>query len=83
MNLHFREKSDKRQIRPLVREGAPQRKNSNSQTESNIWSWAPDGARHQDRLTDRQSQYDFDFDRRVRSYICQGSHLDVPPSVDM
>jgi hypothetical protein len=41
-----------RQTRPLVRELAPQGQDSNSQTESNIWSWAPDGARHQDRLTD-------------------------------
>jgi hypothetical protein len=27
-------------------------KNSNSQIVINIWSWAPDGARQQDRLTD-------------------------------
>jgi hypothetical protein len=39
--------------RPLVREGAPPKKqNRNSQTVKNIWSWAPDGARHQDLLTD-------------------------------
>jgi hypothetical protein len=37
--------------RPLVREGA-QRENRNCQTVINIWSWAPDGARHQDWLTD-------------------------------
>jgi hypothetical protein len=37
--------------------------------EKNIWSWAPDGARHQDRLTDCQSQCDSDSlgeERRVR-----------------
>jgi hypothetical protein len=36
----------KRQTHPLVREGAPV---------INIWSWGPDGARHQDLLTDWQS----------------------------
>jgi hypothetical protein len=41
------------QTRPLVRGGARHRKkNSNSQIVLNIWSWAPDGARHQDWLTD-------------------------------
>jgi hypothetical protein len=38
----------KRQTRPPVREGAPQKEDSNSQTVINIWSWASDGARHQD-----------------------------------
>jgi hypothetical protein len=52
----------KRQTRPLVREGAPQNHDRNCQTVINIWSWAPDGARHQDLLTDRQSQCDFDSD---------------------
>jgi hypothetical protein len=42
----------KRQTRPLVREGAPQKQDRNCQTLINIWSWAPDGARHQDLLTD-------------------------------
>jgi hypothetical protein len=42
----------KRQIRPLVREGAPQKQGRKCQTVINIWSWAPDGARHQDLLTD-------------------------------
>jgi hypothetical protein len=42
----------KRQIRPLVREGAPRKQERNCQTEINIWSWAPDGARYQDLLTD-------------------------------
>jgi hypothetical protein len=42
----------KRQTRPLVREGAPQKQYRNCQTVINIWSWAPDGARHQDLLTD-------------------------------
>jgi hypothetical protein len=51
----------KRQTRPLVREGTPQQQDRNSQRVMDIWSWAPDGARHQDLLTDRQSQCDFDF----------------------
>jgi hypothetical protein len=42
--------------------GAPQKQDRNCQTVINIWSWAPDGARHLDLLTDRQSQCDFDFD---------------------
>jgi hypothetical protein len=37
-----------RQTRPLVREGAPQKQDRNCQAVINIWSWAPDGARHQD-----------------------------------
>jgi hypothetical protein len=43
---------DKRQTRPLVREGAPNWQDRNFLYIINIWSWAPDGARHQDRLTD-------------------------------
>jgi hypothetical protein len=42
----------KRPTRPLVREGAPQKQDRNCQTVINIWSWAPDGARHQDLLRD-------------------------------
>jgi hypothetical protein len=42
----------KRQTRPLVREGAPQEQDRNCHTVINISSWAPDGARHQDILTD-------------------------------
>jgi hypothetical protein len=42
----------KRQTRPLVRESAPQKQDRNCQTLINIWSWAPDGARHQDLLID-------------------------------
>jgi hypothetical protein len=42
----------KKQTRPLVREGAPQKQDCNCQTLINIWSWAPDGARHQDLLID-------------------------------
>jgi hypothetical protein len=43
--------------RPTISsERAPSRtKNRNCQTVTNIWSWAPDGARHQDRQTDRPS----------------------------
>jgi hypothetical protein len=42
----------KRQTRLLVREGAPQKQDRNCQTVINILSWAPDGARYQDLLTD-------------------------------
>jgi hypothetical protein len=42
----------KRPTLPLVREGTPQKQDRNCQTIINIWSWAPDGARHQDLLTD-------------------------------
>jgi hypothetical protein len=42
----------KRQTHPLVREGAPQKQDRNCQTAINIWSWAPDGDRHQDLVTD-------------------------------
>jgi hypothetical protein len=47
--------ADTGQIRPLVREGAPHGQDSNRQTGTNVWSWVPKEARHQDRLTDRQS----------------------------
>jgi hypothetical protein len=54
------------QNRPLVREGAPQKQDRNCQRVINIWSWAPDGARHQDLLTDwptvsRSVIFDFDL----------------------
>jgi hypothetical protein len=45
----------KRQTRPLVREGASETQDRNCQRVINIWSWAPDGARHQDLLIDWQS----------------------------
>jgi hypothetical protein len=45
----------KRQTHPLVREGAPQTQDRNCQIVINLWSWAPNGARHQDLLTDRPS----------------------------
>jgi hypothetical protein len=41
-----------RQTRPLVREGTPQKQDRNCQTVINIWSWVPNGARHQDLLID-------------------------------
>jgi hypothetical protein len=41
----------KRQTRPLVREGAPQKQDRNYQKVINIWSWAPHAARHQVLLT--------------------------------
>jgi hypothetical protein len=50
----------KRQTRLLVTEGNPQKQDRNCLTVINISSWAPDGARHLDWLTDwptdRQSQ---------------------------
>jgi hypothetical protein len=42
----------KRQTRPLVREGAPEKQVRNCQRVINIWSWTPDGARHQYLLID-------------------------------
>jgi transposase len=42
----------KRQTRPLVREGAPQKQDRDCQKIINIWSRARDGARYQDLLTD-------------------------------
>jgi hypothetical protein len=42
----------KRQTCPLVRGGAPQKEDCNCQRVINIWSWAPDVARHQDLLID-------------------------------
>jgi hypothetical protein len=63
----------KRQTRPLVREGAPRKQDRNCQRVTNIWPWAPDGARHQDLLTDwltdRQSQCDFDFDLKIMAEL--------------
>jgi hypothetical protein len=46
--------SGKRQTHPLVIESGPSPKGeeSNCQIVTNIWSWATDGARHQDRQTD-------------------------------
>jgi hypothetical protein len=38
-----------REIRPLVREKAPQKQGRNCQTVINIWSWAPDETRHHPR----------------------------------
>jgi hypothetical protein len=48
---------DKCQTRPLVRESAPHRQNRNCLTVTQIWSWAPEGASHQDigRLTVRHN----------------------------
>jgi hypothetical protein len=37
---------------PLVREGVPQKPDHNCRAVINIWSWAPDGAWHQDLLID-------------------------------
>jgi hypothetical protein len=39
-----------KQIRSLVREGAPQKQDRNCQRIINIWSLYPDGPRHQDLL---------------------------------
>jgi hypothetical protein len=69
--------SDKRQTRPLVREGAPQRQDRKCQTVINIWSCAPDGVRHQDWLTARQSQCDFDFDSDLNALLpCGGGAVE-------
>jgi hypothetical protein len=45
----------KRQTGPLVREGAPQNQDCKCRIVINIWSWASDGARHQDLLIDWSS----------------------------
>jgi hypothetical protein len=37
--------------------------------QDSIWTWASDGARHQDTLTDLQSQCDFDFGLRTIHYL--------------
>jgi hypothetical protein len=42
----------KSQTHPLVREGAPEKQDRSCQRVINIWSRAPDGARHQDLLID-------------------------------
>jgi hypothetical protein len=52
MHSHSTNACFKWQTRPLVREGAPYGQDCNFQSRMNIWSWAPDGARHQDRQTD-------------------------------
>jgi hypothetical protein len=44
--------TDKRQTRLLVTEGARIGRDRNFQTVKNFWSWVPDGARHQDIMTD-------------------------------
>jgi hypothetical protein len=44
----------KRQTRPLVRKGAPEKKTVTVRVINN-WSRAPDGARHQDLLIDSPS----------------------------
>jgi hypothetical protein len=53
-------KTDTWQTRPLVREGAPKRQDSNFE-KKNLRSNVPDLGLTP-RLTDRQSQCDFDFD---------------------
>jgi hypothetical protein len=45
----------------LSSERAPHKNKTVTVKLINIWSWAPDEARHQDLLTDRQSQCNFDF----------------------
>jgi hypothetical protein len=42
----------KRQTHHHIREGTPEKQDRNCQRVINIWSWAPDGARHQDLLID-------------------------------
>jgi hypothetical protein len=47
--------SAKRQARPLIREGAQQRQESNHHRVTNFRSWEPEAAQHQDTLTDLSS----------------------------
>jgi hypothetical protein len=61
----------KRQTRPLVREGAPEKQDRNCQRVINIWSWAPAKIYW---LTDRQSQCDFDFDMSSVQFSAGHSH---------
>jgi hypothetical protein len=42
--------------------GRPTKQDRKCQAVINMWLWAPDGARHQDLLTDRQAQCDLDLD---------------------
>jgi hypothetical protein len=66
--------SDKRQTRPLAREGAPQWQ------DSNYTSWAP---RQSDWLTDRQSQCDFDFGKTHHSsFLLPQSPFSSPSITD-
>jgi hypothetical protein len=62
------------QTRPLVREGAPHGQDSNFQTRRNIWS--------RDRLTDRQSQCDFDFDKKMQLEGSRYSERDLSPETE-
>jgi hypothetical protein len=51
----YLQKTDKRQTRLLVKEGALQRQDSNFEGgRGKIWSQVSDLARHQDGLSDRQ-----------------------------
>jgi hypothetical protein len=63
---------DKWQTSPLVREGAPHRQTRNFPTVPKIWSWAPDGARRTDWLTDCRSWRDFDKHCLVIEIISNG-----------
>jgi hypothetical protein len=47
--------TDRRQTRPLIREGTPQRQHSNFQTDYNIWSRVPEWTWHHDILIDWSS----------------------------
>jgi hypothetical protein len=47
--------TDKKQTRPLLRENVLHEQGRNCQTGTNVWPRVPEGARHQDRLIDRQS----------------------------
>jgi hypothetical protein len=82
---------DKWQTCLLVREGPPQGQNSNCQTGTNVWSWAPGGAqqkthwptdpwgsttRHTAWPTISQSRRDFDFELGVSG--SQWGLLSVP-----
>jgi hypothetical protein len=76
--------ANKRQTRPLLRQSTPHGQDQDSLTVTNIWSWVPDGAWHQDGLTDwltdRQLQCDSGSDWPLRHFDgqtrgAQGSRL--------
>jgi hypothetical protein len=68
---HYELVTNTRLTRPLVRGGARHWQNSKCQTEINIWSWAPDGARHQDGLTDWSSVVKWLWLYELVEYIVQ------------
>jgi hypothetical protein len=70
--------TDKWQNRPLVREGAPHGQDSNFQTRRNIWGLDT----KTDRLTDRQSECDFDFDFELAAVEARSSWVHIRTGED-